>query len=166
MAAPTAQGPQGSTVVNKSKAAAARKRLLHSLSIDTTYCMRSHAPHAQSAFTLLELLVVISLIGLIAGVVAPRFTDLGDKLTLKNQRLEVRQKLNGLPLLALRRGTALRIDTSGAPLQLPAEWHVTAKNPVIYQSNGICLGGEIEVWQGEDRRASITLQPPLCQWPS
>ncbi|WP_312513493.1 prepilin-type N-terminal cleavage/methylation domain-containing protein [Stutzerimonas nitrititolerans] len=117
-------------------------------------------------FTLLELLVVLSLIGLIAGIVAPRFINLGDKLSLKNQRLEVRQKVNGLPLLALRSGTTLQIDSKGAPLQLPDGWHITARTPVLYQSNGSCLGGEIEVWQGDNKRDSILLQPPLCQWRS
>lgn len=124
--------------------------------------MKSH----HLGFTLLELLVVITLIGLIAGVVAPRFINLGDKLTLKNQHHEVRQKVNGLPLLALRSGTALRIDDNGAPLALPKGWRVTAKLPVIYQSNGSCLGGLIEVWQDADQRDSIALQPPLCQWRS
>lgn len=121
---------------------------------------------SQHGFTLLELLVVITLIGLIAGVVAPRFINLGDKLAFKNQGLEVRQKVNGLPLLALRSGTPLRVDESGSPLTLPEGWRVTAKKPVIYQSNGTCLGGEIEVWLGDTRRESIALRPPLCQWPS
>jgi general secretion pathway protein G len=120
----------------------------------------------QCGFTLIELLVVITLIGLIAGVVAPRFISVGDKLSLKNQRLEVRQKINGMPLLALRGGAELRIDANGAPLGLPDGWRVTAKSPVIYQSNGSCLGGLIEVWQGVDQQESVALQPPLCQWRS
>ncbi len=118
----------------------------------------------QRGFTLLELLVVITLIGLIAGVVAPRFINLGDKLTLKNQLQEVRQKINGLPLLALRNGSALRIDAEGAPLQLTEGWRVSARTPVLYQSNGSCLGGEVEVWRGNQRQASISLQAPFCQW--
>ncbi len=121
---------------------------------------------AVRGFTLLELLVVLSLIGLIAGVVAPRFINLGDKLSIKNQRLEVRQKINGLPLLALRKGMTLRIDSERAPLSLPQGWRVTAATPVTYQSNGVCLGGEIEVWQGDNREERITLRAPLCQWPS
>ena len=117
-------------------------------------------------FTLIELLVVITIIGLIAGVVAPRFINLGDKLTVKNQLQEIRQRVNGLPLLALRNGTQLRIDAKGAPLDLPDGWRVTARRPVVYQSNGSCLGGEIEIWQGESKRDSISLQAPLCQWRS
>ena len=117
-------------------------------------------------FTLIELLVVITIIDLIAGVVAPRFINLGDKLTAKNQLQEVRQRVNGLPLLALRNGTPLRIDTKGAPLDLPDGWRVTARRAVVYQSNGSCLGGEIEIWQGERKRDSISLQAPLCQWRS
>jgi general secretion pathway protein G len=120
----------------------------------------------QRAFTLLELLVVLSLIGLVAGVVAPRFIDVSDKLTLKNQLLEVRQKVNGLPLLALHQGSIVRIDAQGSPLELPSGWRVTADPPVTYQSNGSCLGGQIEIWKGKTRRDAILLQPPFCQWSS
>lgn len=122
--------------------------------------------HLQRGFTLLELLVVISIIGLLAGVIAPRFIDMGNKLSIKNQRLEIRQKINGLPLLALRKGSTLRIDTKGAPVELPADWRVTAPAPVVYQSNGSCLGGRVEVWHGEARHEAILLLPPFCQWPS
>lgn len=121
--------------------------------------------HLQRAFTLLELLVVLSLIGLIAGVIAPRFSDFGDKLTLKNAQLEVRQKINGLPLLALRSASPLHIDDQGAPTELPAGWRVTANPPIAYQSNGSCLGGQIDIWQGKIKRASMRLQPPFCQCP-
>jgi general secretion pathway protein G len=120
----------------------------------------------QRGFTLLELLVVITLIGLIAGVVAPRFVALGDRLAQKNQLQEARQKVNGLPLLAMRNGSAMRIDASGAPLELPDGWRISARSPVIYQSNGVCLGGDIEVWQNDTRQAVVDLQPPLCQWRS
>jgi general secretion pathway protein G len=120
----------------------------------------------QHAFTLLELLVVLSLIGLVAGVVAPRFIDMGDRLTLKNQLLDVRQKVNGLTLLALRSGSPLRIDAQGAPVELPDGWRVSAEPAVVYQSNGSCLGGRIEVWQGDTRRQEVQLPPPFCQWSS
>lgn len=121
---------------------------------------------SQRGFTLLELLVVLALIGLIAGVVAPRFIGLGDRLALKNQLLEVRQRVNGLPLIALRGGRSLHIDNEGAPLSLPDGWRVTSRTPVLYQGNGTCLGGEIEVWRGSQREARVTLLPPLCQWSS
>lgn len=118
----------------------------------------------QRAFTLLELLVVISIIGLIAGVIAPRFINIGDKLAVKNEFSEVRQQLNGLPLRAMRSGNALRIDAQGAPVSLPGDWHITAATAIIYQANGSCLGGTIEVWQGHGSHKSVHLQPPFCQW--
>lgn len=121
---------------------------------------------SQRGFTLLELLVVVVLIGLIAGIVAPRFIGFGERLTLKNQLLEVRQRVNGLPLAALRGGRQLRIDSDGAPLSLPDGWRVTSRTSVLYQGNGSCLGGEIEVWRGSQREARVTLLPPLCQWSS
>ena len=121
--------------------------------------------HLQRAFTLLELLVVLSLIGLIAGIIAPGFSNLGDKLTLKNAQLEARQKINGLPLLALRTANQLRIDDQGAPTELPSNWRATANPPIVYLSNGSCLGGQVEIWQGQIKRASAELKPPFCQWP-
>ncbi len=119
---------------------------------------------SQHGFTLLELLVVIVLLGLVAGIVAPRFIEMGGRLSQKNNLLEVRQRVNGLPILALRGGQSLRIDSNGSPLTLPDGWRVTSSQPVLYQSNGSCLGGVIEVWNGSLREARITLQPPLCQW--
>lgn len=118
----------------------------------------------QRAFTLLELLVVLGLIGLVAGMVAPRFIDLGERLTLKNQLLEVRQKINGLPLRALRGDGPLRIDAQGAPLELPAGWRLRAEPAIVYQSNGSCLGGQLEVWRGDTRQQTVPLLPPFCQW--
>jgi len=120
----------------------------------------------QRGFTLLELLVVLVLVGLIAGVVAPKFIGLGGRLGVKNQLLEVRQRVNGLPLIALRAGRSLRIDSAGAPLILPDGWRVTSRTPVLYQGNGSCLGGDIEVWRGSQREVRVTLLPPLCQWSS
>ena len=121
--------------------------------------------HQQRAFTLLELLVVLSLIGLIAAVIAPRFSDLGGKIAFRNTLIEVRQRINGLPLLALRGASQLYIDDQGAPVMLPEGWRVTANPPVVYQSNGSCLGGRVEIWQGEIKYASVRLNPPFCQWP-
>lgn len=120
----------------------------------------------QHAFTLLELLVVLSLIGLVAGIMAPRFFDLSQRLSVRNELLEVRQKLNGMPLLALRNGASVRIDAQGAPLQLPDGWRLTAPSPVLYQSNGSCLGGTVEVWRGKTLQARADLLAPFCQWRS
>lgn len=112
----------------------------------------------------MELLVVISIIGLITGVIAPRFINIGDKLVLKNQQLEIRQKINGLPFLATRSTNRLQIDRQGAPIELPENWRVTADKPVVYQSNGSCLGGEIQLWSGSTLVQRANLQAPFCQW--
>lgn len=112
----------------------------------------------------MELLVVISIIGLITGVIAPRFINIGDKLILKNQQLEIRQKINGLPFLAKGASNTLQIDQHGAPVKLPDNWRVTSDHPVIYQSNGSCLGGEIQLWRGSTLVQRHHLQAPFCQW--
>lgn len=122
--------------------------------------------HGQRGFTLLELLVVLGLIGLVAGVVAPRFLDLQERLGQRNQLQEIRQRLNGLPLIALRQASPLQIDAKGAPFEPPLGWRLSARQPIVYQSNGVCLGGELEIWHRQTRLHTLQLQAPYCKWPS
>lgn len=120
----------------------------------------------QSAFTLLELLVVISLLGLTAGLIGPRFIDMADRISAKNIEQEMRQQLNALPLKALRQGIPIIIsDVSPNTLMAPEGWHVKTTDPIIYLSNGTCLGGRLEVWHNDSKKHELQLEPPLCRWP-
>ena len=121
------------------------------------------ASYCQRGFTLIELLVVLTLIGLIAGTVGPNFFEAAQRMSGKNEAQQIRQQVNGLPLAALHAGEALQINQQGAPFALPEGWKLTAKQPVVYQPNGVCRGGTLELWQGKQRR-QITLQAPFCQW--
>jgi general secretion pathway protein G len=49
----------------------------------------SHGPHRLRGFTLLELLVVIVIIGLLAGLVAPRYFDQVSKSNTKIARAQI-----------------------------------------------------------------------------
>mgnify|MGYP000585395246 CR=1 FL=1 len=55
----------------------------------------------QRGFTLLELLVVLVLVGMIAGMVGPRFIDLAERLRHRNEWLTLQQRINGLPMEVL-----------------------------------------------------------------
>lgn len=117
----------------------------------------------EQGFTLLELLVVLVLIGLVAGTVGPNFFEAAQRMAGRNEEQQIRQQLNGLPLVALHQGERLEINKQGAPFTLPEGWQLVAEQPVVYQANGVCRGGQAELRQG-DWRQQITLQAPFCHW--
>ncbi|MGB5855883.1 MAG: type II secretion system protein [Oceanisphaera sp.] len=119
----------------------------------------------QSGFTLIELLVVLTLIGLIAGTVGPNFFEAAKRMGNKNDKQSIRQQVNGLPLAALHQGMGLQINEQGAPFDLPEGWQLTAKQPITYQPNGVCLGGTVILAKGKDKQQQ-QLTAPFCQWPA
>ena len=82
---------------------------------------------------------------------------LGDKLTQKNQLQEVRQKVNGLPLLAMRNAATIRIDKHGAPLGLPDGWRISASSPSSIRAMGFA-------WVATSKfgAAAPNTQPSAC----
>lgn len=118
----------------------------------------------QRGFTLIELLVVLTLIGLIAGTVGPNFFEAAQRMGSKNDEQQIRQQVNGLPLAALHAGESLYINEQGAPFSMPEGWGLIARRPIVYQPNGVCLGGMLELLHDE-RKQQFLLIPPFCQWP-
>lgn len=119
----------------------------------------------QSGFTLIELLVVLTLIGLVAGTVGPNFFDAAKRMGRKNDEQSIRQHLNALPLNALDSGQLLQINEQGAPIALPDGWQLTAKEPIKYLANGVCLGGTVTLSSGQHKEQQ-ELTAPFCQWPA
>jgi len=53
--------------------------------------------------------------------------------------------------------------TSGAArLNLPEDWQVNVKNPIVYQPSGFCGGGSVDLIVG-DLRYAYDLKAPTCQ---
>lgn len=116
----------------------------------------------QRGFTLLELLVVLVLVGMIAGMVGPRFIDLADRLRHRNEWQTLQQRVNGLPMEIQLIGRPMALQE--LPLILPAGWQLKTERPVRYLSNGVCLGGQLQLLQGDEVKRRIALTPPYCQW--
>ncbi|MFM4835363.1 prepilin-type N-terminal cleavage/methylation domain-containing protein [Aeromonas veronii] len=116
----------------------------------------------QRGFTLLELLVVLVLVGMIAGMVGPRFIDLAERLRHRNQWQTLQQRINGLPMEVQLSGRGMALQE--LPLVLPSGWQFKTEWPVRYLSNGVCLGGQLELLQDEEVKRRIVLTPPYCQW--
>lgn len=118
----------------------------------------------QTGFTLLELLVVLTLIGLAAGMVGPRFIDMADKLRYRNDWQQLQRLVNTLPMQVKLNGQPLALGSKHARLALPEGWQLSAKQPIPYLANGVCLGGTLTVLHNKKVRAQVPLQAPYCQW--
>ena len=116
----------------------------------------------QRGFTLLELLVVLVLVGLAAGMVGSRFIELTERLQHRNEWQMLQQRVNGLPLEVQLTGRAMILPGTG--LILPSGWQLKANRPVRYLSNGVCLGGQLQLLYGDEIKRQIELFPPYCQW--
>ena len=116
----------------------------------------------QRGFTLLELLVVLVLVGMIAGMVGPRFIDLAERLRHRNEWQILQQRINGFPMEVQLTGHPMTLHEM--PLTLPAGWQLKTERPVRYLPNGVCLGGQLQLLQGDEVKRRIALTPPYCQW--
>ena len=138
----------------------------------------------RSGYTLMEILLVLALFALVAGLAGPRLTQVYDSLLRAGQRDDILQQISGLGFTAFQRGEKFEISapgeeydseapgasgptpdthTSKAPLELPDGWRVTAEEaPVVYLPNGVCRGGRIRLeFQGRTER--FDLNPPACR---
>lgn len=118
-------------------------------------------------FTLLELMVVLVLMGLLAGVVLPRMSKVYDRVQAAFELEDVRLSLARIPLLTFAANTRYELttlpsnDTQSIEITLPQGWAVSADNPIIYQPNGICLGGNLTATY-KDVKHKFALSPPNC----
>jgi prepilin-type N-terminal cleavage/methylation domain-containing protein len=117
-------------------------------------CVRSRAnSHAerhatQRGFTLLELLVVLALVALVAGLVAPVASNAMVAARERAVLAELNALLEGLPVRSFRAGTAQ--SYSGEALRqllpdMPAGWSVDLVAPLRYSDSGVASGGVVRL---------------------
>ena len=101
-----------------------------------------------AGFTLLELLVVLVLVSLVAGLVAPLAVKGLDAARERAAVAELSALLEGLPLRAFRTGATQTYD--GAALgqlrgDLPPGWTLTLESPLRYSAAGVASGGDLRL---------------------
>ena len=67
--------------------------------------MRRTAGAARRAFTLIEMLVVIAIIGLIAGLAVPQIMHRMDEARVKTTRMQIREIENAVDMFKMDNGT-------------------------------------------------------------
>ncbi len=122
----------------------------------------------KNGFTLLEVLVVLLILALLARLAMPYLLNLSHRIQAAYQRETVLAQLNNLGYQAFKQGKGFTltqyplINTKEIALELPEGWKLTTQSPIVYLSNGVCLGGQATL-NFEEQKFAIAFTPPFCQ---
>lgn len=119
-------------------------------------------------FTLLEMLVVLALAGLLAGIVLPRMAGALRSLELTNQRAEIIAAVENLGYQAYLGGKRRILGGDAeadvvSPLAMPPGWRIEAPAPIRYDLRGTCSGGVLVLIRPDRVRETYLLAPPDCR---
>ncbi|OUD13183.1 pilus assembly FimT family protein [Thioflexithrix psekupsensis] len=123
----------------------------------------------RKGFTLLELLIVLFILGLIAGLALPRLTQVYQTLQVSYQRDDVVAQINRLGFHAFSHSLSFvlshettELGLTKAPIEWAEGWSMVTEKPIIYRANGVCEGGRLWLRHATGQWA-IQLTPPFCQ---
>ena len=130
--------------------------------------MKKHGCHF--GYTLIEIVVVLVIFSLLAGLAVPRLTTLYDSLQTAYQRDDVLARLSGLGYLAFQQGSDFELTayppaestTAKQPLELPDGWQYRTETPIHFFANGACSGGLVYL-NYQSREFGVQLEPPFCE---
>lgn len=102
-------------------------------------------PHPVSGFTLIELMVTLSIMAVVVALVAPGFNDTIARTRVKSQASDVVNMLELARSASLKRTavtTTLTIGSSGATWRVSTEWQhpdASAESRSITQAGGVTM---------------------------
>ena len=132
---------------------------------------RLYLPQQEAGFTLIEMVVVMTLIGLMAGIALPAMQRWFDSISARAQLSEVSIQFQQLAArTALLSQTVVlnkdswreKMSDGQAALALPDGWSVTSSTPVIFFHSGICDGGQIDLLGPQQRKVQLQIARASC----
>ena len=109
---------------------------------------------AAAGFTLLEMLFVLFIVGLLAGLIAPRFGYRLDRIERLSQRQELEDQIRQLPRRVRLAGRQIELPKDlavanlgdGDPvLKIPAGWSIGFDPPLLIAVTGACSAASISL---------------------
>ena len=125
-------------------------------------------PTDQSGFTLLEMLVVLAIAGMLAGVTLPNLSKMAERARISTQRQSILSGIENLGYWSYSNGksytlTALDPATETPPFVIPEGWRLKAERPITFAVNGVCSGGVIALSGPDQASEQLLLKAPLCR---
>jgi len=106
----------------------------------------------HGGFTLLELLVVLALMALAAGIAAPRAVGWLDAARERGWRDDFRSYLEALPVRTFLKGEALTLEAKDLLQAVPGapdETEIYLPKPLGYDALGVASGGTLVLSRGK-----------------
>ncbi len=121
-------------------------------------CRRAEA-RAAGGFTLLELLLVLTLVALLTGLVAPRMWQWVQSAGVRAGVDGARAELEALPMRAFSSARRVSVDAE-APWPLPGGWRLEFATPLVYEANGMTAGSRVRISAGHAVLADWLVESP------
>ncbi len=125
----------------------------------TSASCRPADARAEGGFTLLELLLVLALVALLTGLVAPRMWQWVQSARVRAGVDGVRAALEALPRQAFGDAKRISVDAKG-PLALPVGWRLELAVPLVYEANGMTTGSRVRLSADHAVLADWMIEPP------
>lgn len=122
-------------------------------------CRRAEARAGAGGFTLLELLLVLTLVGLLSALVAPRMWQWVQSARERAGVDAARAELEAMPMRAFSAAKRLEVNANG-PLPLPTGWQIEFATPLVYAANGMTAGSRVRISVGNAMLADWLVEAP------